>query len=542
MGNRGLLRSMALFAGLFLLCGALRLLTYNRDLFDGFSLLFCGTLLLLWTGSTQARVTDRRLRRLIIGTAASLLLFLISQIFRGNMAWTLTLQRYCWYSYYIPYLLTPLLLFFCALAAWQPLDRPFPRWAWALAAVAAALIGCALTNDLHQLMFRFPGGVFTDTDAFSPGPFFIPYFVCYGALLLTGFIIALRKAWKIRRGLSFLLPTIPPLLLGLWMFQNLYHAAPSFRGRLIWNQSDCFCFAYVAYLELCIRIGLIPANTGYGPLFSRLGLSAAVLDETGRPVRQSLGERFPFPVREDLQVRSKPIGGGSVAWVVDLNRVFSLNEQLEEAARQTEQRNELMVREGQLKKEMTELETRNRLYEQVSRAVLPQLDEIELLSQGNADEFLARLPRICVLTAYIKRRCNMELLASGGRLSLEELNAALTESLDAVRLCRAETALNASGSGEFPASLVISAYEHVQAVVMEGLDTLRAILLRVSGGRERLSGQPFLEIRMLLKADSLSWDFAGKLPGSGGVRPQVRVSMDEGDLSVVLRFEEGGSQ
>ena len=38
--------TMGIFAGLFLLCGALRLAVYNRDLFDGFSLLFCGALLL----------------------------------------------------------------------------------------------------------------------------------------------------------------------------------------------------------------------------------------------------------------------------------------------------------------------------------------------------------------------------------------------------------------------------------------------------------------------------------------------------------------
>lgn len=529
--------TMGIFAGLFLLCGALRLAVYNRDLFDGFTLLFCGALLLLWAMSVQTRVTDRRLRRLILGTAASLLGFLILQIFRGNLAWTLVLQRYCWYSYYIPYLLTPLLLFFCALAAWRPPDKPFPRWAWAVTAVAAALIGCALTNDLHQLMFRFPGGVFTDTDAFSPGPIFLLYFICYGVLLLAGFLIALQKAWKIRRGLSFLVPAIPPVLLGIWMIQNLYHAAPSFRGMAIWNQSDCFCFAYAAYLELCIQSGLIPANTGYGPLFSRMELSAAILDSSGAPIRQSGGLSFPFSDSESLHISQKPIRGGSVSWAVDLSRVLSLNERLKETARQTEQRNALLIQEGSLKKEMTELKIRNDLYERVYSLIQPKLERIDALSAGDDKEFRANLPRISVLTAYIKRRCNMELLSGGGTLPLAELAAALTESAVYLRLCGVDAVVRVRGEGELPAAVIISAYEHLQALAEECLDTLEALLIQVSfGGTGR-----DLEMRILLRAERLSWDFSRNDYSGAGAHPQIRVSKEGGDLVVLLRYPEGGA-
>ena len=241
MGNRGLLRSMVLFAGLFLLCGTLRVLTYHRDLCECFSQLFCAAMLLFWSIRVWNRVTDRRLRRLILSAAGSLLLFLLLQMFRGCLTFDkLTYQRYLWYGYYIPYITTPLLLFLCALAVYRPREEPLPRWSRPVAAVTAALALCALTNDLHQWMFRFPGGVFVDADHYSPGLAFWLYFACYGALLLAGFIIALRKAWKIRRGLSFLIPLLPPLLLGVWMIQNLLHAAPAVGGVKIWVESDCF--------------------------------------------------------------------------------------------------------------------------------------------------------------------------------------------------------------------------------------------------------------------------------------------------------------
>ena len=161
MKNHRLLTTSLLFVAAFLLLALLRIVTSKPTLTNGFSLQCCAAMLLFWAMSVRYRVTDRRLRRLILGVVASLLLFLILQLFRGNLAWTPLLERYCWYSYYIPYLLTPLLLFLCALAAFRPADRSLPRWSRIVIAAAAALILCAVTNDLHQQMFRFPGGVFS---------------------------------------------------------------------------------------------------------------------------------------------------------------------------------------------------------------------------------------------------------------------------------------------------------------------------------------------------------------------------------------------
>lgn len=540
--RKGPLRAV-LFAGVFLLCGLLRVLTYHRDLFDGFSSLLFGTLLLVWTIGVEIQVTDRRLRRLILCTAASLLLFLTLQLLRGSMCFgSPVLARYFWYSYYIPYIGTPLALFLCALAVYRPRTKPLPRWAWTVTAAAGMLSVCALTNDLHQLMFRFPDGVFRDTDLYTPGPLFWLYFLCYGALLLTGFVVIVAKAWRIRRGLSFLIPAIPPLLLGVWMIFNLYHIVPAIGGVKLWIESDCFAFAMMAYLDACIQVGLIPANTGYGPLFSRLELSAAVLDRNETPVYCSAGIPWPFPDEEALLVRRQAIGGGAVTWAVDLSPVLSLNRQLEELNRQLEQRSVYLRAEGQMKKELTELETRNRLYEQVSGAVRSQLGEIEALSRQERQDFLASLPRLCLLTAFVKRRCNMELLSVGGSLPLEELEAALTESLEYLRLSGVETALLVDSSGELPADLVISAYEHLNAVIADALDSIQAILLRVNSAVLSADSPAFLELRLLLRTGLPSWDFTWPAPGIGGLRPSVQFSVEDRDLRLVLRFMEGGGE
>ena len=527
---------MALMAGLFLLSGALRVLTYHMDFCDGFSSLFCAVLLLLWALTIRTRVTDRRLRRLILCTAGSLLLFLIVQLIRGNLIFgDPVLARYCWYSYYIPYIGTPLFIFLCALAVYRPQGRPLPRWAWAVAAAAAVLALCALTNDLHQLTFRFPGGVFRDTDDYRPGPFFWVYFACYGLLLLTGFLVSVVKAGRIRRGLSFLLPTVPALLLGAWMVLNLLHVAPAIGGVKLWVESECFAFGIAAYLECCIQIGLIPANTGYGPLFSRLELSAVILDRAEKPVYRSGGLAWPFPERESLTVGRQAVGGGSVVWATDVSAVLKLNRRVEENARELAQRNAFMKEEGRMKKEMAALDTRNRLYEQITRAVAPELQELEALSREDGPAFPQNLPRICVLTAIIKRRSNLELLSEGGELSLEELDAALQETFEYLRLCGVQTALSVSGSASQPAAAVISAFEHVRAVILAALGGLRVFFVRVSLGEDGA-----LELRLLLQAENFSWDFSRDVPTSVRIPPAIRVNMDQGELTIVFRYPKGG--
>ena len=534
MRNRGLWRTAAFFTGTFLLCGALRVLTYHRDLFQGFSPLFCGSLLLFWGVSVRTRVTDRRLRRLILGTVVSLLLFLVLQLFRGCLTFGKpVLWRYAWYAYYLLYIAPPMMLFFCALAVYRPQEEPLPRWSWAVASVAAALAVCALTNDLHQWMFRFPGGVFRDSGDYTPGVLFWLYFLCYGALLLASFNIVLRKAWRIRSGISFLLPAIPPLLLGVWMVQNLYNAAPTVGGVKLWLESDCFCFAFAAYLELCIQIGLIPANTGYQTLFSDLDLGAVILDREDRPVYHSGGASWPMPEDPALLIRRQDIRGGSVAWATDLRPVRSLNRQLQDTARELEQRNAFLREENRMKKERIELEYRTRIYEQISRVLRPQLDRLEALSGAEGDALAANLPELCVLTTYVKRRSNMELLRAGATLPVGELSAALTETVDALRLAGVDAAVGPDAAGELDAETVISAYEACFSLIMDCLPELRAFYALVSVEAEAL------ELRLMLRTEDLGRTSIDCFPATAVV-PRTHVSIENGDMVIVLTFTEGG--
>ena len=532
MRLRGL-RVSLLFIGLFAFCGALHVLTFHWDLFECTGQWFCGAWLLLWGWSVHFRVTDRRLRRLLWGMVGALMLLLVLQMCMYSLYfWDAAIGRALWYGYYVPMLALPVLLLFVSQAVWLPREQPLPRWCRFVAAAAALLVLSVLTNDLHQLVFRFRTVPFSDK-ARDNGPLFYVYFAFFGAAAVAAFFTIQHKARAMPVGLRRWVPALVMALLGLWMLLNANGLRPRLAGVTLWNIGECFSFAVTGFLESCIQIGLIPANTGYGRIFSLAKLSAVILDREDRPIYRSAGTVWPFPDREELIVRRQPISGGSLEWAADVSDLLQLNRELGETNRRLRQRNAYLREQGRLKRERAELETRSRLYDRILQTVRPQLEELEVLAGAQGEDFTRQLPRICTLTAYVKRRSNMELAAQNGLLPASELAAALEESVEYLRLCGVSAAVLNYADGSRPAPVVIAAYEHVHAIVSESLDTLSALSITVRGTQE-------LELRLLLQAKSLSWDF-GSVPRGGGVQPRIRVAKEDGDLVIVLRFAEGGA-
>lgn len=291
-------------------------------------------------------------------------------------------------------------------------------------------------------------------------------------------------------------------------------------------------FCIIASLEACIQMGMIPANRGYEKLFAAADLPAVILDAAGKPVYQTAGTQYPFTPGEDVKIVSHAIPGGSVEYLVDMKQVHGLNQQLAERAQQIETRNGYVAEETRIKQERTEVETRNRLYERVSAIVKPQLEQIDALvnaPEGCGDKELAR---IAVLKAYIKRRSNMELLAATGTLTVVELASAVTESLDYI----ANTAVSGVGTGSYPANMVITAYENIEAIAEEILDTLSDLIVTIRSDGRRLI------VRIMLKAENFSYTSNGTSWEDVVFSRSVSITKEDQDMIIVLTFTEGGGR
>ena len=144
-------------------------------------------LLIGWMISIQSRILQRPVRRYLLAIGGMLSFWLFVRASKWMLfAHDSQMNRYCWYSYYIPMVLVPLLAGMLLPHIGQS-ERYRPgkrRRFWYIPAVA--LIGLVLTNDLHQLIFRFPDGIVffrtgirTRSDILS----FLPGACCGGFIL-----------------------------------------------------------------------------------------------------------------------------------------------------------------------------------------------------------------------------------------------------------------------------------------------------------------------------------------------------------------------
>ena len=518
-----------------ILCGIFRLLFYQTDFIYDFSSLFCGLLTLLWAITIQKRITDKRLCSLILLINAFLLLNFTLQILRNDLfLGSLTVQRYLLYAMYVPMTAQPLLCFFLAVCIHRPKDKPLPPLYYAYIVVGILLTLGVLTNDLHFWAKSFPEGFIEGSGRVKNGwlHYLINIFI-YGLYTISFVILQKKNHCYIKRKVRWL--TAIPFLIGFiyFLLYPLGIGYRIFRMRFL-DIGEMLFFCIVATLEACIQVGMIPANKNYEKLFSSALIPAVILDDKGNPVYRTAAAEYPFPQCDDTEIMSHPINGGSIKWTVDIAKLRVINRQLEETSQQIEARNAYIAEENRIKQERTELETRNQLYDNISRIVQPQLPKIDALLKDPEGCGEKQLAEIAVLKAYVKRRSNMEMLSAAGLLTNAELVSAVTESLEYMRLCGVNTAVSSMGMEDYPSGMVIAAYEQIESILEESLDSLSYLVVTIRGEKGQFT------VRMMLKAENFSWAINTSLRNSEDFSCRGVITKNDQDMIIVLTFLEGG--
>ena len=528
------IRNMAAITAAFLLYGLLRVTLYGQDFADLISQLFSGAVILVWGEFIWGRVTDRRQRRLLICLTAFLLLLLLMQTVNYRFAQNREdLRRYAWYGYYVCEMGAAILFYYAAVfCGLEPEEKAGAISHLLPAAGASACLGI-LTNDLHSLAFSFTTEIRLPGSPKHFGPFYYLFFTLLFFLPLVAFVLFLRKHRTIQKKKSLFLLPLPLLFMTLLFILDTLDRTLRVGGVKVWQTGEVFCFCVIAFLEMCIDYGMIPANTGYGEAFSLIGSRAVILDKEGKVRYASSEADYPFADDEDTLVREHPVSGGKIVWQTDVAELRRLNRGLEETAARIEARNTYLASRTKIEKERAETEARSRIYDGINCALRPQLDRIRAMADGPEAAFDERLPDIAVLCAYIKRRSNMELMAGDGRLPFEELSLAVSESLNYIRLKGVNAALSASGDGIFPAEMLIRAYELIERIVEEALESMTALVVLLKAKQGELS------LRLLVSAASFTLPF--NKTGSGeDERMDVSVTKEGQDLIFHCRFREGG--
>ena len=129
----------------------------------------------VWGVSLHRRILQNQTRRYLTAIAGLMVLWLALRTVKYSIH-NVDAARYLWYLYYLPMLLIPTLSISVAMALGKPEDYRLPGWLRLLYIPTFVLLALVLTNDIHQLVFRFPDGLMSDRE-YSYG---IGYYVVAG--------------------------------------------------------------------------------------------------------------------------------------------------------------------------------------------------------------------------------------------------------------------------------------------------------------------------------------------------------------------------
>ena len=187
-------------------------------------------------------------------------------------------EHICWYLYYIPMILIPVLGLAAAMFLGEKDGEKTVRKIIAPLAFSVVLIISVFTNDLHQLVFRFSGRPPLSDRDYSYGILFIVIQGWIIFCLIWMEIILIRKS-RIPGRKQFWLPVIPGILLLGWNIGNLLRL-PLIK-TIAGDMTAVCCLLMAAIYQGCILCGLIQTNNRYFELFQTSGgLDAEITDDS----------------------------------------------------------------------------------------------------------------------------------------------------------------------------------------------------------------------------------------------------------------------
>ena len=425
-----------------------------------------------------------------------LLLILLRGVKYSAVAEVGVLARHAWYLYYLPLLLLPLFLFEIALLVTPKDAARAARLRHGALALTLLFIGLVLTNDLHQLVFRFQPGFRDWDDAYSRGWLFYAVTVWQYALYLAAIVLLLVKCRVSGARRDAWLILIP---FGLGFLMNhllLTDTMPRLNGSNVVEFPEALIFTAAGVLECCMQLGLIPTNTDYGRLFRRLSISAQITDREGVPVYASasaapLGpEALSLPdgarIGPHVALRRMELPGGFGFWQDDLTELDRLNAELAEAKDELAQEAELTRLRNELMEKQTAVEQRTLVYDTIARRTQRQSQAISRLAKAArlSGELAVKEDcrrRIALLGAYCKRYANLTLLSQERReIEAGELELSVLELLRYLNLCGIPGELVGGAEGLIPAEAALAAFEAFGTLLETNITSLEGAFVNLS--------------------------------------------------------------
>lgn len=492
--------ALVLMAGVFrIIAKKIQPFSYNIVIFALFTVA-----VMLWIFQLKKRLVQSDVRKNLIAAAILIIFWMALR----TLKYEFTISghftaRYAWYMYYIPMMFIPLLIFLSVIAVGRPYNKPADR-KWRLLFIPTAVIVLGiLTNDLHQMAFRFKDGLaLWDENNIVRGIAYYAAIVWMVLILIaTLAVVFIRCAVPERRKMIWL-PMLP-LLIGLvYLLCDLYD-----RNNLLiimFCMPEIGCVIYAAFVECLICVHLFPTNDNYGAFWNASSIGAGIMDTYGNILYKSEKslDVTPQQVRQaenravilsngEVSLRSHAVHGGYGYWIRDISEINRLNGELEDLGNVTAEENAMLKAENKMKSERIRIEEQNKLYDDMARGVKAQIDILSgLLDNPPEDEaaFERTMKYACIINAYVKRHSNLILLChQSDTIQSEELRHAVNESLEYVQLYGIKTRCTFNGKGAVPKRAALLAHEFFENVLETSIPGTDAILVYLNAADNKFT-------------------------------------------------------
>lgn len=469
------------------------LIIFNGVTGQPFSALEYVVLITAWCINVRKRVVAPRIK-LLFTILSALLLFhwfvkdIKYYVFMGDA--NLNVRIYLWYMYYIPLIFIPFISYLIAdcLGVMSKDDR-VKKNQW-MFVVSLVLFLFVITNNFHQLVFKFKGGINESYYSYN-----VVYYLILAwavSLFLVAIYKIISKYVYVKKNYHIIFTFVPLIVLLIYVLISVWGFRLQLR-RFI-TIPNVFCICIIWFWETCLQTGLIRSNYKYDRIFEKTSTPAEITDERGRKIYSvgnveglsfaKTGESATGNLTSDGRiVRATKIKGGFIYWIEDLSDIVKIEEELRDLREHLSEEHDLLVREKELKEEELKLVTRNKIYDKIYEKVYPQLCRIESLIgflDTNPDRRL--LAALCILTVYIKRVSNMLILAeSGDMLDIRELELALKESCDYISLYGSQCELLFNATGKVSSEQLVKMYDEFERIVERNIENLQDVKIEING-------------------------------------------------------------
>ncbi len=399
-------------------------------------------LMIAWAYSVHIRLVQQGLKRYLIAMAAMLALwFVIRSLKYFFVPPNSDAARYLWYLYYLPMMFYPLLALMATHFIGKRDDYVLPVKSRLVYLISSACLLMVLTNDLHQWVFVFPknAAVYSDVQ-YSYGIGFYLVFGWFLLVILAVYCHIFAKSRLPEKKQLIVGPVIPAVLGLIYNIAYITGHAGRFSDFI-----SVMSFLTIAVFELCIRTGLIRANSFYVPLFEHSSLAAQIVNEKMQPIyvgisatpqeQDAMKETVENQYRLENQTlySASPISGGYIVWQEDMTPLIRLHDQLEDMNERLEGRSLALEKRYKTTMKRKRLEEQKRLYNEMQNQTLSKLQALSRLIETfkGADPQQERdyLLQMGIVSAYLKRRNNLIFLAKENRyLPHAELTHCIQES------------------------------------------------------------------------------------------------------------------